>query len=101
LLFAGIKPLSRLDFEADPRWYERFPRILRKDNISFIGDDLRTKPEDAQEILAQKKKLTQANLLPLFNFPKLEVKKSLRAITKEAASRELTVTDFWKYIYEI
>lgn len=100
ILFISVKLLYRLNFEVDERWYARFPRAVEGADISYIGDDLRTKKEDAEELIKQKKNLTRANLFPiLFEF-KIDLPSKLGTIKAEASQKDITVVDFWKYIYE-
>jgi len=89
-----------LSFDADERWYTRFPRILKQGTMSYIGDDLRTKKEDPKELLAQKHELTKANIFPEFFKQKIDIFNALDKIKKEIVQKDIRVIDFWKYIYE-
>ena len=100
IIWSIVRLLFLCNFPADPRWYARFPRILQKGDISFIGDDLRTKPEDPAEVLAQKNELTRGRLIPHIALPKIEVAHLITTIGTELKQDRLTTVDFWKYIYE-
>jgi hypothetical protein len=100
ILWSMVRLLALTDFPADPRWYVRFPRVLENKEISFIGDDLRTAPEDPADIKMQKNTLTQANLLPRIPRQNLDVSELKRKVVLEAKEDSLTTVDFWKYIYE-
>ena len=96
-LFVSVTALANIDFEVDERWYERFPRA--KENImSFIGDDLRTKPENNTSLSQQRKKLTQANIFPAFDMKNLFAV-DVNTIRSEQSQKSLRTVDFWKYIY--
>jgi len=99
-VFILVKTLAFSDFEVDQRWYERFPRAVEGKNISYIGDDLRTKKEDPAELLAQKKILTQGNLLPRLNKTDIDLQQKIKIIKQESNQKEITIVDIWKYIYE-
>lgn len=99
-LFIAVKALSHSDFEVDQRWYERFPRAVEGINISYIGDDLRTKKEQPAELLAQKKSLTRGNLLPKLYKGKMDFPQKFETIKREARQKDITAVDIWKYIYE-
>lgn len=99
-LFIAVKLLSYLNFNVDERWYMRFPRAIKGANISYIGDDLRTEREDAAELIVQKKILTRGNLFPVFYKSKINISDKIKNIQGEMRQREITVVDFWKYIYE-
>jgi len=100
LLIFAIKLIFYAEFDADPRWYLRFPRILGSGEISFIGDDLRTKAEDADELLGQKKDLTKANIFPSIRIHSIDMTEALKKAAKEFQQKDISVVDFWKYIYE-
>ncbi|MFH1045345.1 MAG: hypothetical protein V1727_00085 [Candidatus Omnitrophota bacterium] len=99
-VFFLIRSLASSDFEADQRWYERFPRAVEGKNISYIGDDLRTKKEDPAELLDQKRILTQGNLLPKLDKTGIDLLKKIQIIKQETKQKGITVVDIWKYIYE-
>ncbi len=100
IIFAITKLLFYSNFEVDQRWYMRFPRAIKGINISFIGDDLRTKKEDSNELLIQKKILTQGNFLPRFCKNEINIQDKLRKFKEEFKQTDITTIDFWKYIYE-
>lgn len=100
LLFIAVRAVSYFDFSADERWYTRFPRAVKGTNISYIGDDLRTKKEDPGEVIAQKKNLTRGNFLPQIPNGKIDIPGKISLIKQEMNQRDITVVDFWKYIYE-
>jgi len=100
VIFTVAKALSYIDFTVDPRWYVRFPRVLRAQEISYIGDDLRTKKEDLQEVLAQKKELTSANLLPRPYRTGVDIHAIMKKMKSEISQRDIAAIDYWKYIYE-
>jgi len=100
LIFLAVKCLFYIDFPADPRWYMRFPRVLRGGEISYIGYDLRTKKEDPQELRLQKRELTMANLLPRFDSLRIDAFGVIGRIKKEIVQRDVAAIDYWKYIYE-
>lgn len=99
-LFISVRSLFYINFQADERWYERFPRAVKGVNISYIGDDLRTKKEDPAEIIAQKKDLTRGNFLPYLSKNKINISDKIDIIKREINQKDITVVDFWKYIYE-
>ena len=99
-LFIMVKLLYYPDFKADSRWYERFPRAVEGKNISYIGDDLRTKKEDPAELLAQKKYLTKGNFLPRLHREEINFPQKFETMKREAGQKEITVVDIWKYVYE-
>jgi len=100
IIWSAVRILILTDFQADPRWYLRFPRVLQKGEISFIGDDLRTKPENPREVLAQKKALTSAKIIPPISWRKIDFSSLANKINSELNQDRLTTVDFWKYIYE-
>ena len=100
IIWSAVRLLILCDFPADPRWYVRFPRILQKGEISFIGDDLRTKPENPGQVYAQKILLTKAQLIPKITFPRINISHLANKINSEFHQDSLTTVDFWKYIYE-
>lgn len=100
IIWSAVRLLALCDFPADPRWYVRFPRILQKGEISFIGDDLRTKPEDPDEVTLQKTQLTRAPLIPKLTLPEINITHLAHKINTELRQDSLKVVDFWKYIYE-
>ena len=100
VLFFVIRSLASFDFEVDQRWYERFPRAVEEKDISYIGDDLRTKKEDPAELLEQKKSLTQGNLLPRLNKTPIDLLEKIQTIKQEMKQKEITLVDIWRYIYE-
>lgn len=100
IIWSAVRLSFLTDFQADPRWYARFPRVLQKGEISFIGDDLRTKPEDPIEILAQKKGLTSGWLIPRISVQKIGLSALKSRINSEFNQDDLRILDFWKYIYE-
>jgi hypothetical protein len=100
ILFSMVKLCYLLNFEVDERWYARFPRAVKGVNISYIGDDLRTKKENPLDIIAQKKNLTEGNLLPRLYKGKINIPAKLVTIKRETKQRDITVVDIWKYIYE-
>jgi len=100
ILWSTVRLLFFTDFQADPRWYLRFPRVLQKKEISFIGDDLRTKPESPSEIFTQKKDLTRARIIPCISWQKIDFFSLANKIKLELNQDDLTSVDFWKYIYE-
>lgn len=100
IIWSTVRILFLFNFPADPRWYVRFPRILQKGEISFIGDDLRTKPEDPNEVFTQKSELTRARLIPKIKLPKINITHLVNKINTELKQDSLTIVDFWKYIYE-
>lgn len=99
-IFLLIRLVSFLDFTVDERWYVRFPRILEGKNISYIGDDLRTKKENPGELIAQKNNLTKGNLFPRLYYNKINISEKIGAIKQELVQKDITVVDFWRYIYE-
>ncbi|MBN3039887.1 MAG: hypothetical protein JW867_02045, partial [Candidatus Omnitrophica bacterium] len=99
-IFFSIKSLAYFDFKVDQRWYKRFPRAAEGKNISYIGDDLRTKKEDPAELLDQKRILTQGNLLPRLNKTPIDLLEKIQIIKQEMKQKEITLVDIWKYIYE-
>lgn len=100
ILIILVKLAFCINFDADERWYARFPRILRQGSISYIGDDLRTKKEDSKELLTQKYELTKANIFPRFFKQKINALAVLDKIKKEIIKKDMHVIDFWKYVYE-
>ncbi|MDD5560773.1 MAG: hypothetical protein PHT50_01375 [Candidatus Omnitrophica bacterium] len=100
IIWGAVRLLIFTDFQADPRWYLRFPRVLQKGEISFIGDDLRTRPEDPKEILAQKKALTSAKIIPPIPWQKIDFYYLAKKVSSELNQDNLTTIDFWRYIYE-
>lgn len=100
IIFLITKLLFYSNFEVDLRWYTRFPRAIKGVNISFIGDDLRTKKEDPLALLIQKKILTQGNFLPRFCKNEIDIPNKLKKIKEELLQTDITTIDFWKYIYE-
>jgi glucan phosphoethanolaminetransferase (alkaline phosphatase superfamily) len=99
-IFCAVKIISSQEFSVDMRWYERFPRALEGKNISYIGDDLLTKKEDPQELLAQKKRLTRGNFSPELYSGRIDFKDTLQAMKREWGQKNITVVDIWKYVYE-
>jgi hypothetical protein len=100
IILALVKLFYNIDFEVDQRWYVRFPRAIEGKNISYIGDDLRTKKEDLQEVLAQKRDLTRGNLFPRINKTDIVFPDKIATIKKEMKQKSITVVDIWRYIYE-
>ena len=100
ILFIAVKALHSSDFEMDQRWYQRFPRAVEGKNISYIGDDLRTKKEDPVELLAQKMILTEGNLLPKLGKTDIDLQQKIQRMKQETNQKEITIVDIWKYIYE-
>jgi len=100
IIFASVKIISRYEFDADQRWYARFPRVVKGAEFSYIGDDLRTKFEDPAELAAQRKVLTRGNLLPELKKIEINIPNTLKTIKKEISTKEISTVDFWKYIYE-
>ena len=94
----GIKGVGLCDFEVDERWYERFPRATRNE-MSFIGDDLRTQRESADMLEKQRSMLARANIFPRVNVPDFAAKNVFEAVRKERKEESLTMVDYWKYIY--
>lgn len=100
ILFISVKALTNYEFEADQRWYLRFPRTVKGTEFSYIGDDLRTKFEDPAELALQKKILTQGNFFPSLKETKINIPNTLKTIKKEISTKDIITVDFWKYIYE-
>ncbi|MFC1576256.1 hypothetical protein ACFL3J_01145 [Candidatus Omnitrophota bacterium] len=100
LFILVIKLGSHADFAVDERWYVRFPRAAGKNKMSYIGDDLRTEPESPEMLERQKKELTRANLLPKVDVQKVDLASALNAAKQEFGQKNITVVDYWKYIYE-
>jgi hypothetical protein len=61
LLFLLVKACALADFPADPRWYERFPRA-NAPVFSYVGDDLRTLPEDPALLRARRLRTYVSNI---------------------------------------
>ncbi|MBU1864213.1 MAG: glycosyltransferase family 39 protein [Candidatus Omnitrophica bacterium] len=99
ILVIAVKLLSFFDCEVDGRWYERFPRALKKE-MSFVGDDLRSKPESTAELMAQKKQLTKGNLFPIIAVTIKPLQNVFSSSRDEIKKRKLYMIDYWKYIYE-
>jgi hypothetical protein len=100
VFFIGMKLISTQEFEADQRWYIRFPRAIKGMEFSFIGDDLRTKFEDPKELYEQRKDLTRGNLLPKLTLSGIDLQGTLKTIKKEITTEDISTVDIWKYIYE-
>ncbi len=99
-IFCVLKIISGQEFQADMRWYERFPRAKVEMDISYIGDDLRTRTEDAGELLSQRERLTKGNFSPELSAEKIDYPEKLRTMERELKQKKITVVDIWKYVYE-
>ncbi len=104
-LFFLIRAIHGLNFQADERWYERFPHANER-HLTYLNDSQRMSweffhaGESADEILLQKNRITSPSLLPRFYlFRQGNILNSAFKIPQEIGKKELTAVAIWEYVY--
>ena len=105
--FGSVKLTALLDFPADQRWYARFPHAGENEShLDGLPENRRNDweffhtRETAEEIRAEKSKLTSGNLFPARYLPcDLRLGIPLTTLDREVNTRELKTLATWEYIY--